>query len=243
MLEKSTYDSFLLEPIPVGNKVLKLPAKAAMQNRNKTHFITSECQRIEKNSLCSLDNLKDITGDACYSQLLRESTGNCTFATCVNPSEIKLITDNHIIVKQMNNTEIQSNCGLTKRNLTGTYLIEFHNCTVYINGSKFENIEIIKSEPPFIIPLDGLEIQEQHFEPQIKLEELHIANRKEIVNLANKYQVQTYTSLSMSSCSILLGIAIAWLWIRKKQIKVKIQNENAPPSNIEIPTLVPKAET
>ncbi|XP_021713235.1 uncharacterized protein LOC110681526 [Aedes aegypti] len=216
------YTHFFLEPLPVVDKILKLPANAALQSDNRTYFIKKDCLRIERTRLCNLSSLEDITGDLCYSNLLRGLSGNCTFVKCYQSTEIKAIMDNYLVAKNINNTEIESNCGLSKRNLSGTYLIEFHNCSVIINGTKFSNVEANKSEPTFVMPLDGLHINEQTLEIQNNMEEIHIHNRHRIEALTKEHKIQTYTSLSMSTVCFLLSIVAGLSWISRKRRQISL---------------------
>ncbi|XP_058816668.1 uncharacterized protein LOC131679941 [Topomyia yanbarensis] len=221
-IENSTYTEFLLEPIPLSKRILKLPASVALQNDNKTYFIKDECQHIGKTKLCSLNNLIDISRDLCFSKLLRGLSGNCTFTKSHSPTEIKRIMDDHIIIKNIHDVKIESNCGLTSRNLSGTYLVEFHNCSVFINDTEYNNVEVSKSEPTFIMPLDGLHINEQTLETKDNIEEIHIKNRHHIETITRQHKIQTYTSLSMSSICLFLSFVTGLLWIFKRRRQISL---------------------
>ncbi|XP_065091394.1 uncharacterized protein LOC135712347 [Ochlerotatus camptorhynchus] len=223
-IENSTHVQFLLELLPISNKTLKLPASVALHNGNRTYFIREECRNIGKTRLCNLNNLIDFTGDTCYSNLLKGLSGNCTFTSCHQPQTIKRITDNHIVITDIHNIEINSNCGLTKRNLSGTYLIEFHNCSIVINGTEYYNAEMHKSEPTIVMSLDGLHINQQTLEIHNNIEEIHIRNRHQMDTITTEHKIQTYTSISMSSICLLLSIFTGLCWIskRRKQISLNI---------------------
>lgn len=223
-IDNSTYTEFLLEPLTISSKILKLPARVALHNGNKTYFIEKECRRIDKTKLCNINDLIDVTGDACYSNLLKGFSANCTFTNHYQPKAIKRITDNHIVITDIQNLEVDSNCGLTKRNLSGTYLIEFHNCSVVINGTQYTNIEAYNTELTFVMPLDGLHINEQTLEIRDDIDEIHIKNRHYMETLSNQHTLQTYTSLSMSTICFLLSIITGLLWIfkRRKQINLHL---------------------
>ena len=171
--------------------------------------------------------------DSCYSRLLRGSSGNCSFVECINTTEVSRMNDNYIVIKNSFNIEVNSDCGITQRNLSGTFLIEFHNCSIFINGSSYQNVEIYKREKPLILSLAGLNIFEKHFEPTNDLKQLHISNRQQIENVAKEHKIQTYTSISMSTISIVLAVIMCMFWIRRKRFNIKIQQENP---TIEITT-------
>ncbi|XP_065086689.1 uncharacterized protein LOC135708498 [Ochlerotatus camptorhynchus] len=236
LYENSTYTEFLLEPLPISDKILNPLASVALHNGNKTYFIKEKCLNIEKTRLCNINNLIDATEDSCYSNLLKGLSGNCTFVKCLQPTEIRRITDNHIVTTNTQDIEVDSNCGLTKRNISGTYLIEFHNCSIFINGTRYNNVEAYKSEPTFVMPLDGLHINEKTLEVR-NIDEIHVRNMHYIETLTKEHNIRTYTSLSMSTICILLSIVTGLFWIprRRKQISLHIgtSKESKPLGSLE----------
>lgn len=231
-IDNTTYVEFLLEPLLVSNKTLKLPANVALHNGNKTYFTKEKCRRIGVTKLCSLDKLVDITGDSCYSKLLKGLSGNCTFTKYHQPRAVKRITDNHIVITDVRNMEIDSNCGLTRRNLSGTYLIEFHNCSVMINGTKYSNAESYRMEPALVMSLDGLHINQQTLETQPNIDEIHIRNRHQLETITKQHKIQTYTSLSMSTLCFLLSIFAGLLWIVKRRKQISLYLGSSTESNV-----------
>lgn len=219
LLENLVYENFFLEPMPVGNKILKMPPTHAMRGNDSTFIVTRECKRIQKRRLCDPGNLINITNDGCIPELLQGLSANCSFTNCINPTEMKLIMENFLVLKSVRNLQIDSSCGITKRNLTGSYLLEFHNCSIYVNGSTFENTELIATETPVVLPLDGLSISLSHFEPTRRLEEIHIANRKFLEDFVKSHRIGTYSSMTISTLSflivIILIVILGWKTIPK----------------------------
>lgn len=159
LLDELAYRTLLLEPLIVKNKTLKLPAHTAITNDQQFYFIIEECQRVGHNQICHPENLNNFTLDGCFPYLLKGIPANCSFKEVSLPSEIKSITDNHLIAKQINSQEIATTCGMRNRTLSGTFLIEYHNCTIIINGLEFTNKEWYKVEPLLVVPMAGFEIQ------------------------------------------------------------------------------------
>ncbi|XP_055536035.1 uncharacterized protein LOC129733840 isoform X2 [Wyeomyia smithii] len=216
LLDELAYRTLLLEPLIVKNKTLKLPAHAAITNDQQFYFIIEECQRVGHNQICHPENLNNFTLDGCFPYLLKGIPANCSFKEVSLPSEIKSITDNHLIAKQINSQEIATTCGMRNRTLSGTFLIEYHNCTIIINGLEFTNKEWYKVEPLLVVPMDGLEIQTIDIEPQISFEKLHFINRHHLETLNSKTNVTAFTSISLSSISLIIAtIAIFFLISRK----------------------------
>ena len=221
-LEKAKYYHFLLDSLPVGNTTLKLPSHEAITNSQKTFFVINCCQRIHTKTLCTIDDLLDVTNDNCFSKLLRGLPASCPFLFHPVKPEVKMLTGNHVIIKGVKNLTIDTTCNVPKRNLTGTYLLEFHNCTLYVNGTKFTNSEIVKSESPVIVPLNGIIVERQKVETPLKLEEVHVANRMQMEIFSHKLKTQTYTSISISSFTIIVTLIVFLLIIKRRQINIKI---------------------
>lgn len=227
-IENCSYSNLMLEPLPIGNRILKLPSNVAIIGGNRTFFITTECLRIEKSTLCSKNNLLELNNDRCFSKLLRGLSGNCTFGSLNHVPKIRQLTSNLMLVVQIKQLEIRSTCGVRSRFLTGTFLIEFHNCSVTVNGSEFSNTELIRSEPPIVIPMEGLEIKEISFEPHTELEKLNITNRAQLASLDRQHKIRNYTSVSLSGISMILGIVAFFLIARNRRLQIKIQQDYSP---------------
>ena len=239
LVSKSIFKKYLLEPVPVGDREIKLQYTSAIQDDIRTYFIIKECQRIESNSLCEPNQLLDVTNDACYSRLLRGISGNCTMIQASKSIGVKKLTSNHVILKNVINLEINSNCGITPRNLTGTYLIELHNCSAQINGTKYENDEKTTRELPLLIPLEGLEVYQEQLEtvPSI-IQEIHIHNRRQLEDFTKNHRFQTYTTISMSLCGVVFGICIILTWMFKKFTTNRKSSIHL--TNLEVTTKQPK---
>lgn len=91
--------------------------------------------------------LKELN-DKCINPLIngRKSECNVVFN---NQSSYKLISDNKLLVANIKNQTLESNCGPANRSLGGNVLIDFANCTIKINNQTFRNEERI-SEPEII---------------------------------------------------------------------------------------------
>lgn len=118
--------------------------------------------------------------------------------------------------------KIETNCGITNRNLSGSFLIEFLNCSIILDNTKFENTERFKMEMPLIIPLNGLEIKQQIIENPI--EDLHILNRNHLETLSTNHTIHHYSSISLSVCSILGIITLIILYkVKSKNININFR--------------------
>lgn len=216
-LETLAYKTLLLEPLIIKDRTLKVPATIAIINDFNLYFINKPCQEIGRNHICSLENLQNSTNDGCFSMLLNGKPANCSFKEVSQVSVVKPLTPNHLVVKQIKNQEIITSCGIHNRTLTGTFLIEYHNCTIYIDGLEFTNKEWYKTGQLSIVPLDGLDIQIKDLEPEMSFEKIHINNRHHLDSLRKTMNSVVLTSMSLSGVS-LLAIIIAILFYMSRKI-------------------------
>lgn len=85
--------------------------------------------------------------------------------------------NNYLVLNQVFQEEITTTCGIRNRTLTGSFLVEYHNCTITINGTMFSSEETLKRELFQVLSLDGLNIEIHSIEPVIDFERLSIKNR------------------------------------------------------------------
>ena len=227
------FNSLLLEPLPINGKVIKLPTQKAITNGNLTYFIKDNCQNIGENVLCDENDLQDVSEDDCFSKIIQGLHGKCSSTNYHNTTNIKRLTDNHIIIKN-SSVSLITNCLNSKRILSGTVLIFFANCTISLNGMNYSTTAFYTKALPTISPLDGIKIEQSRFEPELDihtLHKLHIQNRDMLQIHYNQHSFQTSMSLGISSTCIILGLSfVLYAWYKKrtspdrKDVNINIQN-------------------
>lgn len=168
--------------------------------------------------------------------LLRGLPGNCTFEYFKEADIIKPITNNHVVVVSKHETLLNSTCGVMDRKITGKLLIEFHNCTIMLNGSLFTRKEFIYSEKPFVLPLHGLKISEIKLEKPVTIEDLQIENRHHLTALTQNHKQHVIATYGISISSIILGLIIVIYLLKTSNFRVRIFNrqiENISPINTD----------
>lgn len=239
-ISKQTFSNLLLEPLPVDGKVIKLPWHQAATNGNFTYFLMDDCQYIGGNTICDEEKLQDVSGDECFSKILRGLPGKCTFTNYLNISNIKRLTDNHVVIKNASVT-LQTDCLHNSRNLSGTFVIFFSNCSIMLNRKSYRTVTVLSKALQSIIPLDGVKIEQSDFESSISLHELermHTQTRELLRMDRRRYNFQTSTSLGLSSSCIIIGFFIAlYLWCKNRsssdetKLNINIQGPTINPTN------------
>lgn len=93
------------------------------------------------------------------------------------------IDSQHLITNVLGNFTLHTNCGISERNLSGTYLISFNNCEVTINNQTFSNYNQNITGEPIHLPLYGIPIEKQRTVVNLSLHHLHnlhLETRKEM---------------------------------------------------------------
>lgn len=176
-------------------------------------------------------DIKDITLDptACVSNLLEGKPAKCDYLA--NPvEEVVSIDRQHLITNVLGNFTLHTNCGLSKRNLSGTYLISFNNCEVTINNQTFSNYNQNMTGAPIHLPLYGIPIEKQHVVVNLTLQhlhDLHLEARKEMEEIrlnANSIQWPHMTILGgLSFIPIVISMVFFLFVFRCRGSKVDIQ--------------------
>lgn len=171
LVDQEIFNELLLEPLPINGTSLKLVSRTAIVGLNSTFLLNGRCQLVEQNTLCDRNDLIDVSKDECLSQVLKGYSGKCVF-THYTDTDVKRLTDYHVVLKNVKAAVLQTDCHLSSRVLSGTYLIYFSNCTVAINGKNYSSKEVYMKQTPIVIPLDGLSIDKTILETNMTFEEL-----------------------------------------------------------------------
>lgn len=142
----------------------------------------------------------------------------------------------HVLINTAKNFTFSSDCG-SERNLSGSYLIEYENCTLLINNvsyiSKSRNI----TGKPLHLPLDGISITKNGDILNLSMEHLHelqMETRKDLeyLQLDNNSLHFPHWSIfgGITVLPIIIGIAILCSILFNRSTKIKLQ------TNIPKPT-------
>lgn len=156
-----------IEPIPNLNYLELSTMYKSIITDGKTNYV-------DKNKILKKDDLIVINNE-CILNIFKKNT-TCNFVKNAN-TEIKQLTNNIVILKNINKTEIEHNCNDFKLEISGNYAIKFENCIIKINNVKYENFMYYEN---FIIPnLSNVKIK--NIELNFSTKEIHanhIKNRK-----------------------------------------------------------------
>lgn len=87
--------------------------------------------------------------------------------------QITYLDDQHLFINSLMNFTLTSNCGITNRTLSGSFLLHFNNCHVNINNVLYDKRTQTLPGKPIQLPLNGIEIKMHQEILNISLEHLH----------------------------------------------------------------------
>lgn len=142
LLENTTSSVIRIYPITNENQIISEYPERIIKNGNRIFTTQNPKDYVQKSAY-----LKDLN-DRCVSHLINGRKPECN-VIFNNQTTYKLISDNTLLISNVKNQQLESNCGPDNRSLEGNLLINFVNCTININNQSFKNEEYI-SEPELI---------------------------------------------------------------------------------------------
>ncbi|XP_035773875.1 uncharacterized protein LOC118456872 [Anopheles albimanus] len=171
------YSMLRIEPIPKNESIIQMQSKYAVVNKEES-YLTNEFRLIEGEYIIKATEMYNITGNQCEHQLLRANPGECVTTYHDNNTEVTAIENYGILVKSTQAVTLENTCEFGNRNISGSFFINFRNCTVSVNGVKYENRQM--QGQPSILPLNSVQIETKKIHPNAfqSMTHLHISNRK-----------------------------------------------------------------
>ncbi|XP_021703486.1 uncharacterized protein LOC110677102 isoform X1 [Aedes aegypti] len=230
------YQQIMVENIPINDEVIPIDFTHAVLGTNETFVVNDTCVNIEQNIMCKLHTMKNVSDDMCIHRLLRGNPSSCPFKKYNIIREIKSIGSGKILIKNAHPTvQLKNSCGFGPKNLTGSLLITFRNCSIQVDNKSFENTQFEYSNTLEILPLQSTLINKSKTittETQT-LQELHINNRKRI-----EFLETTNSHVSYGGTFTMLIFLIIFLYLFKEirtiWTKIVIKASTPTTSNIEL---------
>lgn len=231
-LREHNYQMLRIEALPIDSKIIDLNSKFAIVSEKESYLSSEKCVRIERDFLCDEMSLINVTDSQCYHQLLRGNPSSCAFNSYPNISEVKVIEDNGILIKNaIKPVQFQNSCGFGAKNLTGTFFVTFDNCSIDINQKHFDSKIFKFLSRPNILPLHFTKINEStiKIEPMEQLHELHLANRRRINQLVDTNQRNLISIGSIVIVVLFATVMLSYLVVETSRIKkfIKIVPQDA----------------
>ena len=217
-----SYDLLRIEAIPRNAEKISLPGKYFLRSTNTTLVLLDNCQDVNQLKICRKSEVKELPPDDCLPVLLHGHSSHCDYEKSVPITKVIEMTDHTVLVANMNDT-ITNTCGAANRTIKGTYLIDYRNCSIHINGQWFNNEIIGEYHQVLLPPTNGLNITKKAITHRVDLEFLHhhhLENLKTLSHLEQSIQKTRFSFLGLSgglSFTTICLITFAIIVLRKLQ--------------------------
>lgn len=226
--DPALFANLRIEAVITGQKRIKLRGNNFLKGRNKLFAVKTAGKSFGNWSFFKLEQLENLSSDKCILNILEGFDSSCVYETITSHEPIIEMDPSTVFANDVNST-LETSCGVSKRRLTGSFLIIFENCSISIENRMFTNQIIRTVTQPLFIPSAHLEVTQEALEEVINIKSLHLQhqqNLKHPTHLNLKAESHTWTLIggfSLSSTIILILILYICLKPRNRQT-VKIQH-------------------
>lgn len=233
-LDSRVYKKIFVLPTWFNGRQIHLSNNNYLHYGNEYYIVNSLQPNVFDSRNITLDE------SSCIPHLLEGKPALCDYLT--NPLEDIVSIDNqHLLTNLLGNFTIRTNCGLSERNLSGTYLISFSNCEVTINNHTYSNQVHNLTGRPIHLPLYGIPIEERHAVVNLSLQHLqdmHVETRKEMEKIrldATSMQWPHWSIFGgITVYPIVIGIVMFLGFFFHRRAKLDIQVNQQPKASEEI---------
>ncbi|XP_055598763.1 uncharacterized protein LOC129748251 [Uranotaenia lowii] len=196
-MSKNVFEYDYIDSIIKNTKRIKINNNYIIRNLSHVYELTEPCEDRDDFYLC--DDAKLDHANECIYKLATGKHSNCTFEKVYSEGLVKRINEDTILI---NNAiaEVSSNCTESSQVLTGSFIIQFGQCNLHINGEQYSNFELTVPGRTYF-PTTGLRVNELHTidaPPAEYLQNLTIEHRDKLEYLKDADQLQFFPLNSTS---------------------------------------------
>lgn len=232
---EGNFERIHVEPLPNGNKQVKLSFEEILMKENKTLAINHRCIELKTNTICKAENVRDISDDGCIPYLCRNKEGKCIFEDVTEKTTTRVITSGTVIIKNAIQIILYNTCGIGNHTMTGTFVINFRNCSLILEDERYDNLEERISEHPEVLPLYNVKItqaSEKHLVDLHELQDLHLQHKKRIEEINANQEIFGYvtagTFIVISALFLIIVVTMMIKTFRSKRDVLKLKREELP---------------
>lgn len=207
--------NLLAKPIKKGIYVNEINYESILNCKTKIFGIKDKCKVYNDLTICMEKNLIDISNSSCIPYLLKSQPSSCKKINNQHIPTVEEIGSGTLLLNQYNGT---INIDDNEVNLTGTFIIQYHNTSITADGKIYTSEEVskIKPLPALLQPWSN----KSEFEEVLSLKmikDLHINNTKFIQLLELENNVKHIGSYTLSIIAIIIFITLVVKLYRKKE--------------------------
>ena len=137
---KHTFEYNYIDSVIKNDKRILLHHNYILKNNTHVFKLSQPCEQTDNgNYLCDSVHLNP--SSKCIQKLVHGYHSDCTYGKVYLNGIIKRIHDDIMLINSAT-VRISSSCNNDTQFLTGSYVIHFDKCNIYINGEEFPNLDI-----------------------------------------------------------------------------------------------------
>lgn len=228
-----TYEKLLIKAVKRNNLVNVIEFENLLKSKNEMYGIKGNCKITKTLSICKNNEIINIVNSTCLPNLLQSHPSKCNVSNNQHIPEVEEISEGLLLLNQFNGSIKIEN---VVRNLSGTFLIKFHNTSIVVKEKTFTSTEefVRRTLPPVLQPTP----QESHFKEVLSLpllQEIHVNNTKMLETLKTE---RTFHNIFTFPVLTILILALITVNLRnnnfcRRIIKV-IQKESSAENTSEV---------
>lgn len=215
-----SYELDYIEPVISNGTRVHLSSNYYLKGP-KSYHVQALCPKTRGIYICQ-DSQLEVAGE-CIQQLMSGSSTQCMVERTYGQNFVKRINEANIVVNDANMTMLSS-CFKNKKELQGSFLIQFSGCTINLNGEEYTNLNAEGHATSFI-PTTGLKVNATETINRMPLEYLqilHLNHREHLeklnlttTNIHGSLQIFKWLSFGSFSVTTIIIFGIIFIWVTK----------------------------
>lgn len=211
---KEIYNNYIIKAIIKNNVIINLKYNNILKNKETILGIKDSCKQYNMISICKQEELLDLRNDPCIPNLVKSLNSSCHMINSHHIPREELITPGMLFLNDFQgNLTIDGN----ERTMNGTYIVNFRNTTITVNGKTYKNF---KAPPLKVMPAIAQPTPMEKSRTRLlsleALSELHINNTMEIHSLRAEKIINRLSAGMTLTVAIILLVGIRKYFYRKK---------------------------
>lgn len=216
-----TCEKLLIKAVKKDKKIIKLNTENYIKCKDELYEIKEKCNQVNDLSICRKNNIVDLSNTNCITQILSSKHHNCKIINNQHVPSVEEIYPGAILLNQYKGS---IKIAQTKPyELSGTYLIQFHNDTIEIANETYISKEVSSFKPlPAVLQLHGNKTQIEEMLSLEMIKDLQINNVEEIksMSIKGKWMISVNTIIFILLCFSMMLMVYKFKKVSKPDIKI-----------------------
>lgn len=235
-LSNEEYDYEYVDPLIQNEKKISIKYNYILKNDSYIYEIQNKCPEEADMFVCEAEALQ--IPDLCVTNLVRIQHADCSYEKVYTTGIIKRINDGTILLNNVN-VKLKSVCSNHTQHLTGSFLIQFENCDMYLDNNEYTNF-ILEISTNSYRPTTGLLVYEEavidipppEYLTNLTLKHRNMLQHVYLQNESFKWKLNLFGSVSIGMIVIIIITitiyAVVSKFLNKTQIQVVLPTQPGP---------------